>query len=143
MGEPALVGLLFADRIITEDNGKKGVIGTFNRFQSEKYPVAFPTWGIYAAVTNLEGPHEFALNLVADATNQVVLPIAGRFDVVAGTDVVELTPTIVGAVFPAPGKYTLTFHVDGMVIGARTLFVDQGKPQNQAGKTPEKKTSLP
>ncbi|RPJ08690.1 MAG: hypothetical protein EHM28_03595 [Spirochaetaceae bacterium] len=139
MGEPVLVGLLFADRIITEDNGKKGIIGTFNRFQSEKYPVVFPTWGIYAAVTNLTGSHEFAVNLVADGTGQVIIPIAGHFDVTAVTDVVELTPTIVGAVFPSSGKYTMTFHIDGNIIGARTLFVEQGEQSSRPGKAPGKK----
>ena len=30
MSEPVFVALLVADRVITEDNQKKGIIGTFN-----------------------------------------------------------------------------------------------------------------
>jgi hypothetical protein len=124
MSEPVLVGLLFADKIIIENNGKRGIIGTFNRFYSKKFPIAFPPWAIYAAVTNLEGKHEFALTLVREETNQVILPLNGQFDVRGRNDVVELTPSILGAVFPKEGTYILTFSIDGTQIGARVLFVD-------------------
>lgn len=124
MSEPVLVGLLFADKIIIENNGKRGVIGTFNRFYSKKFPIAFPPWAIYAAVTNLEGKHEFALTLVREETNQVILPLNGQFDVRSRNDVVELTPGIFGAVFPKDGTYILTLSIDGTQIGARVLFVD-------------------
>ncbi|MBN1523794.1 MAG: hypothetical protein JW904_04885 [Spirochaetales bacterium] len=129
MSEPVLVGLLFADRVITENNNKKGIIGTFNRFHAEKYPVAFPTWAIYAAATNLTGAHEFALNLIEEETSQVIIPISGKIEVASTSDVVELTPTIMGAVFPRPGSYTLSFHIDGSVIGARTLYVQKAEPK--------------
>lgn len=124
MGEEVLVGLLFADRIITEKNGKKGIIGTFNRFHSRKFPVSFPSWAIYAAVTNLKGRHEFALNLVSEETNQVIVPLSGQFEAKNRTDIVELTPVIMGAVFPKPGKYNLTFHIDGNHVGARVLLIE-------------------
>jgi hypothetical protein len=127
MSEPVLVGLLFADKIIIENNGKRGIIGTFNRFYSKKFPIAFPPWAIYAAVTNLEGKHEFALTLVREETNQVIMPLNGQFDVRGRNDVVELTPAILGVVFPQPGTYILTFSVDGIQLGARVLFVDQVK----------------
>ncbi len=122
-----MVGLLFADKIIIENNGKRGIIGTFNRFYSKKFPITFPHWAIYAAVTNLEGKHEFALTLVREETNQVIMPLNGQFDVRGRNDVVELTPAILGVVFPQPGTYILTFSVDGTQIGARVLFVDEVK----------------
>jgi hypothetical protein len=130
MSEAVLVGLLFADRIITENNGKKGIIGTFNKFYSQRFPISFPPWAIYAAVTNLEGKHEFALNLVNEETSQVIVPLSGQFEARNRTDVVELTPTIVGAIFPKPGVYTLIFYVDGQNLGARVLTVS---PPKQAG----------
>ncbi|HUX21735.1 MAG TPA: hypothetical protein VMW69_10890, partial [Spirochaetia bacterium] len=57
--EPVLAGLLFADRIITETNRKKTIVGTFNRFNAQKLPAVFPPWFIYAAVTNVTGTHSF------------------------------------------------------------------------------------
>jgi hypothetical protein len=127
MDEPVLVGLLFADKIITEDNGKKGIIGTFTRFYAHSFPASFPPWAIYAALTNVSGQHAFELTIIEDETNQVILPLSGKFDVKVKTDVVELIPTIMGAVFPRPGKYTLLFSVDSDQIGARTLLVEPAK----------------
>jgi hypothetical protein len=127
MNEPVLAGLLFADKIITEDNGKKAIIGTFTRFFAQVFPASFPPWAIYAAVTNVSGEHNFALNLFEEESHQMILPLTGKFDVKQKSDIVELTPTIMGAVFPRPGKYTLLFMVDEEQIGARTLFVESNQ----------------
>ena len=124
MPEPVLVGLLFADRVITENNGKKGILGTFTQFQAAQFPAVFPPWYLYAAVTNLVGRHRFALNLVSE-DNQVVVPLSGEFEVADALGVVELDPIIVAATFPRPGNYTLTFHVDGDFVGSRILTVRQ------------------
>ena len=124
MSEPVLLGLLFADKIITEDNGKKGIIGTFNNFQAQTFPIMFPSWCIFASVTNLQGKHSFSLNLVHNDTSQVVLPINGEIETKDFSEVVELVPTIMGAVFPKEGKYTLTFNIDGQQIGSRILEVN-------------------
>lgn len=124
MDEVVLVGLLFADRIIVEDNGKKGIIGIFNKFTSPRFPCSFPPWAIYAAATNLEGKHEFALNLVCEETSQVVIPISGQFEAKNRLDVIEIHSTVMAALFPKPGKYSLTFLIDGKKIGARVLTVE-------------------
>ncbi|MBN2737866.1 MAG: hypothetical protein JXR70_12850 [Spirochaetales bacterium] len=121
MGEPVLVALLFADRVIEEVNRKKGIIGTFNRFYTKNFPVQFPPWYIYAAVTNLTGEFDFSLNLVYDQAQQVIVPISGKFKVDNSRSVVELAFPIFKAVFPAEGLYTLTFNVDGMQVGSRIL----------------------
>jgi len=127
MDEPVLVGLIFADRIITEDNGKKGIIGTFTRFFSPSFPVAFPPWSIYAAVTNVSGEHNFSLTLIEDDNQNIIFKLTGKFEVKQKSDVVELIPSILGAVFPRPGKYTLLFFIDEEQIGARTLYVETTK----------------
>ena len=57
MPEPVFVALLIADRVITEDNQKKGIIGTFTQFTVRQVPAALPPWFIYAAVTNVVGEH--------------------------------------------------------------------------------------
>ena len=64
MPEPVFVALLIADRVVTEDNQKKGIIGTFTQFTVRQVPAALPPWYIYAAVTNLAGEHVFSLNLL-------------------------------------------------------------------------------
>lgn len=124
--EPALVGLLFADRIINEDNGKKGIIGTFNRFFAPQFPVNFPPWAIYAAVTNIQGPHKFSVRLVHNEDEEkVVIPIEGDMNVPSINDVAELIFSINNAIFPIPGKYNLTFSIGNEIVGSRVLFVEQ------------------
>jgi len=139
MSEPVLVALLFADRVIVENNGKKGVIGTFNNFFAQTFPAVFPSWGVYAAATNLSGKHEFALTLFRPDTNQVVMPINGQFDAKNRVDVVELIFQVNGVVFPDEGKYALNFNIDGELIGSRVLVVSKtdamGPPQLQ-GESP-------
>lgn len=129
MTEPVFVGLLFADRIIQENNGKKGIIGTFSTFHSANFPVVFPPWGIYAAVTNLEGEHTFAINLVCETSNQVIVNLSGDINSKSSTDVIEISPQIFNAVFPRAGKYDLTFSIDGHTIGSRRLTVVNDKPR--------------
>ena len=123
MGEPVLVALLFADRVIEEKNRKKGIIGTFSRFYAEKFPAQFPPWFIYAAVTNISGEHNFSLNLVYDKAQQVILPISGKCKVDNARSVVELIFPVFRAVFPEEGVYTLTFNIEGTSIGSRILEV--------------------
>ncbi|WP_411823248.1 DUF6941 family protein [Leptospira sp. 'Mane'] len=124
MAEPVLLSILFADRVITENNNKKGIIGTFDRFMSPSFPVIFPPWGIYVAITNLIGKHQFVLSLTVIDTDQVVLPIEGEFESANIDGVVELTLNLNGVSFPEPGRYNLSVLVDGELIGSRVLKVD-------------------
>ena len=125
MSEPVFVSLLFADRVITENTNKKGIIGTFNRFMAPQFPISFPPWAIYAAVTNAAGQYDFALTLANTENNQVILPINGEFECGSDNDVVELIFNVAGAVFPKAGTYSLAFHVAGELLASRILFVDQ------------------
>ena len=121
MPEPVLVGLLVADRVIEEKSGKKGIIGTFTTFHARSFPASFPPWFIYAALTNVEGEHDFAINLVQSQTNQVVVGLRGKLNSSSAEQVVELVAPIPRAVFPSEGKYDLTFQVDAFPLGARVL----------------------
>lgn len=148
MTEPVFVALLVADRVISEDNGKKGVIGTFTQFNALQFPARFPPWFVYAAVTNLVDEHSFSLNVVNDETQQVVFSAAGQFRVDRPRKVVELVVPVVNVVFPSPGTYNLLFNIDGQQLGSRlieTAKVDApprpgtpGQPSGpEAGSRPE------
>jgi hypothetical protein len=123
MPEPVFVALLMADRVITEDNQKKAIIGTFTRFNARQFPAVFPPWFTYAAATNLDGEHSFTLNLVSDKSQQVVFSAAGKIQVDSPRRVVELVIPVVNAVFPEEGAYMLLFFMDGVQLGARVLEV--------------------
>ena len=100
------------------------MFGTFNRFFSQRFPVNFPPWFVYAAVSNLEGKHSFALNLTLQKESQVIVSINGEFEANKLIDVIEIAPPIVSAIFPRPDVYVLTFHIDGHQIRSRMLSVE-------------------
>ncbi len=122
--EPVLVALLFADRVLVEEgNRKKTIVGTFTQFYSEKFPVVFPPWFIYAAATNLEGEHSFSLNLVLEKESQVIVGINGKMKADDRNKVNEFIFPIQRAIFPSPGTYALTFNIGGVQVGSRLLEV--------------------
>lgn len=125
MSEPVLVGLLFADRVITENNGKKSIIGTFNRFLSPAFPALFPPWFIYAAATNLKGKHDFVLALANDDSDHTLFSIGGQIDCPDESNIIELDAPITSVTFPARGCYILSFLIDNFPLGSRVLTVDQ------------------
>jgi hypothetical protein len=128
MPEPVFVALLLADRVITEDNQKKAIIGTFTQFTVRQVPAGLPPWYIYAAVTNLAGEHPFSLNLVFDKSQQVIFSAGGTLTVDSPRRVVELIIPVPNVVFPETGTYVISFHVGGEQIGSRVLDVVTGEP---------------
>lgn len=123
MPEAVFVALLMADRVITEDNQKKAIIGTFTQFSVRQVPAGLPPWFIYAAVTNLAGEHPFSINLVLDKSQQVIFSAGGNLKVDDPRRVVELVIPVPNVVFPESGTYNVTFHVGGEQIGSRILDV--------------------
>ena len=123
MTEPVFVALLLADRVITEDNQKKAIIGTFTQFTVRQVPAGMPPWFIYAAVTNLAGEHPFSVNLVFDRSQQVIFSAGGTLKVDETRRVVELVIPVPNVVFPEAGTYIVSFHVGGEQIGSRILDV--------------------
>ena len=124
MTEPILLAILFADRIIIENNNKKGIIGTFDKFIAQSFPVTFPPWGIYVSLTNISGKHSFAITLLHLETNQIVLPINGEVESISPEQTIELTFNLAGVVFPSPGRYNLSIELGGELLGSRVLYVE-------------------
>ena len=123
MPEPVFVALLLADRVITEDNQKKAIIGTFTQFTVRQVPAGLPPWFIYAALTNVVGELPFSLNLVFDKSQQVIFSAGGTLTVDDPRRVVELVIPVPNVVFPEAGTYVVSFHVGGDQIGSRILDV--------------------
>jgi len=123
--ETVCFSLLFADRIITESNGKKGLIGVFSNFNFQQFPAIAPPWFIYAALANISGKHEFSINLVRDEAQHVVLPIAGEIDVQDDGKEIEIILPINNLTFQKPGLHVLTLNIDGAQIASRILRVNQ------------------
>ena len=126
--EPVLVALLFADHVVVEANtNKKTIVGAFTQFHSDSFPILFPPWWIYVAVDNVSGSPQYALNLVNDETDQVIIGISGQISIKDDPGGVEMQFKIPNAVFPTAGRYNLILTVGSHRIGSRVLRVDQTK----------------
>ena len=121
--------LLCTDRVITENNGKKGLIGVFSGFQFPSFPSPPTQWFIYAGLANLTVSQAFSLNLVHEESQQVLLSIGGDIKAPEGNREVELVVPVMNLVFQKPGPYTLTLNVGGMPAASRILRVVAGPPQ--------------
>jgi len=126
VSEHVLNALLCCERVITEHNGKKGLIGVFTQFNFPRVPAANLPWFVYAWVANLSaGSHTFTLNLVHDNTQAVVLSVGGDVEVKeVGVDV-DLAVPVGSVIFPKFGAYSLTFNVDMDQVGSRVLRVTE------------------
>ena len=51
--EVVLHAIVFADKAIEENNGKKGLIGIFQSFNFARFPTVAPTWYVYVAFGNV------------------------------------------------------------------------------------------
>lgn len=117
--------LLFADRIITEDNGKKGLIGVFTQFNFPQFPAQAAPWSVYVSMDNVSaGEHEFTINIVRESSKQVVFSASGSFEHEVGQSGVELALPIPPIQFPGDGRYVVTISLNGRDIAYRNLRVE-------------------
>ncbi|MEI8095945.1 MAG: hypothetical protein WCG80_17175 [Spirochaetales bacterium] len=125
MSEAICYSLLFADRVIREDNGKTGIIGSFSQFNFPSFPapITFP-WVVFFAIANLRGKHTISMNLVHDDTQSVVFPISMEIDAPGDVNL-EITIPAPIIILPKPGDYSLTLNVDGFPLCSRILKVSK------------------
>ncbi|HUX22295.1 MAG TPA: hypothetical protein VMW69_13720 [Spirochaetia bacterium] len=121
--------LLCADRVITENNGKKGLIGVFSGFHFPQFPSLPTQWFIYAGLANLPGENRFSINLVHDETQSVLLSLGGDLNVKEGEESdIELVVPVMNLVFQRPGAHTLILNVEGIPYASRVLRVTLHSP---------------
>ncbi len=122
--EVNLHALLFADRVITEDNGKKGIIGVFNHFHFPSFPAISPPWFIFAQIDNIKkSKYEFTFNLAHERSQEVVFSGSGVFSTKEATGGADLALPVPNIRFSREGNYILSFVLDGKELGQRILKV--------------------
>ena len=122
--EIVLHAIVFADKAIEENNGKKGLIGIFQSFNFAGFPTVAPTWYVYVAFGNVsKGRHDVTINVVHDDTGSVIVRSHGEVQVRTSAADVEIVFPMAGAAFRAPGLHWLTVTLDQTQIGSRVLHV--------------------
>ncbi len=128
-GEVVVHALLCADRVIVENNGKKGIIGVFDRLALPKLPAPSPPWFVFAQLANITGKHSVVFNLVNDETTEVAFSVSGDVDVPEDKDTVDLHIMVGGFRIARYGTYNLLMNVDGSIAHGRTLHVVNPVPE--------------
>jgi len=123
MPEPLLTALLMADTIVSEDNGKKVLVGVFSKFNFPQFPAQVPPWFLYAGVENLEGHNTFTFNLAREDTQEVAFSAGGEMQIQDPTSGVEIVLMVPPIIFRSHGIYVLQFLVNGQVLISRNLPV--------------------
>jgi hypothetical protein len=123
MPEPLPTALVMADMIVTEDNGKKVIVGVFSRFNLPQFPAQVPPWFLFAAIDNLDGHNNFTFNLAKEDTQEVVFSANGDVDIADPTSGVEIVLMVPPIIFRAEGTYVLQFIVNGKTQISRNVPV--------------------
>ena len=123
MYEVVVHALLCCDRIITENNGKKGLIGVFQSFQFPSVPSPAVPWFIYGALGSVSrGTHEFSVTVTHGQSSQEVATRNGEIHVAGEREDVELVLPVT-CNFNHFGAYVITLEVGDELVASRILRV--------------------
>ena len=123
MYELVVHALLCCDRIITENNGKKGLIGVFQSFQFASVPSPVVTWFIYGALGSVSrGTHEFSVTVTHGQSSDEVAARDGEIHVAGEREDVELVLPVT-CTFQHFGAYVITLEVGDELVASRILRV--------------------
>jgi hypothetical protein len=123
MYEVVVHAFLCCDRIITENNGKKGLIGVFQSFQFPSVPSPPVPWFIYGALGSVSrGTHEFSVTVTHGQSSQEVASRSGEIHVAGEREDVELVLPVT-CNFNHFGAYVITLEVGDELVASRILRV--------------------
>ena len=123
MYEVVVHALLCCDRIITENNGKKGLIGVFQSFQFPSVPSPPVPWFIYGALGSVSrGTHEFSVTVTHGQSSREVVSRSGEIHVAGEREDVELVLPVT-CNFNHFGAYVITLEVGDELVASRILRV--------------------
>jgi hypothetical protein len=117
--------LLMADRVIREDNGKRGIIGSFNTFNFPVFPSTAPPFFVYANLEDFEGKHEFSVTVAREGAELVVFSAGGEIQFEDENREAELIIPAFGVTFPKEGSYNLILRVGNSQYGSRRIIVNR------------------
>ncbi len=128
MYEVVVHALLCCDRIITENNGKKGLIGVFQSFQFPSVPSPAVPWFIYSSLGSVSrGTHEFSVTITHGQSSDEVASRSGEIRVAGEREDVELVLPVT-CVFHHYGAYVITLEIGDELVASRIMGVIAPRP---------------
>ena len=117
--------LLMADRVIREDNSKRGIIGSFNTFNFPSFPFTAPPFFVYANLEDFTGSHEFSVTIAREGAELVVFSAGGEIHFRDENREAEILVPVFGATFPREGVYNLILRIGHSQYGSRRIIVNR------------------
>jgi hypothetical protein len=117
--------LLMADRVIKEDNGKRGIIGSFNTFNFPAFPFTAPPFFVYANLEDFSGIEEFSVTIAREGAELVVFSAGGEIHFQDENREAEVLVPAFGVTFPKEGNYNLILRIGNSQYGSRRIIVNR------------------
>ncbi|MGF1449155.1 MAG: hypothetical protein ACFB20_07025 [Opitutales bacterium] len=103
---------------------KKTLVGIFNQIIARQWPFRHPSLVLFLSLTGGKGPYEVKVVLRSDdETIGTVAEISGRETFDSPLDIVELSFTMNGLVFPSPGRYIFDVYGNEEYVTHRPFLV--------------------
>ncbi|MCP9455535.1 MAG: hypothetical protein NNA18_05440 [Nitrospira sp.] len=137
--KPTVQAFLVCDQVIEDRlTRKKSLIGLFTHLQSPVFPFQHQHMGLYFCLTDVEGTHQFEIDLVSLNNEQLVcravLPSISIGDRLQISDFGINIPSLI---VPSPGRYEFRLKMDGHLIAQKDFHVVQAMPPPSAQPPPE------
>jgi hypothetical protein len=116
---------LLADRVIREDNGKIGIIGSFNTLNLPQYPTTCPPFMIYANLEDFTGEQEFSINIIKDGAEVVIFSHGGEIQFRVENSEANLIIPVFGMQIPKDGTYKMILTIGGYQFASRRIIVNK------------------
>lgn len=124
---------LIADRVIQENNGKIGIIGSFNQLNFPMFPAPCPPFMIYANLEDFKGTQEFSVNIIKDGSDLVVLSLGGEISFKDDGNEANLILPVLNLTIPKDGLYRMIITLSGYQFASRKITVKRIELPRQGG----------
>lgn len=118
---PSLLAMLICDQvIIDQQTKKKSLIGVFDNVNAFVFPAAI-NCAVYAKLADAEGEYRFKVRLVNLKDEQLLGEMEVPANVQTQTEPADMVIQLMGAVFPAAGKYEVQLYANDVYLGRVTM----------------------
>ena len=118
---PSVLAMLVCDQIIIDQQTKKkSLIGVFDNINALAFP-AVVNCAVYAKLADAEGDYKFKVRLVNLKDEQLLGEMEVPAKVQTQVDPADMAIQLMGAVFPAPGKYEVQLYANDVYLGRVTM----------------------
>jgi len=118
--------LLTADKAWTEDNGKIGLAGIFEKLNLPQFPVQILPFSLYVRLSDVaRGSHTLVVNVISEDTHSTLCSVTVGFVTQQDSEVFQLQFPVPSMVVPSPGKYAIHLSLNGVQVAKRFLEAEK------------------